>query len=337
LGGAADLGQRSLPGVRLWIRASVRGDRGDVCARSAYGAFDQVDVDNNGKPAQTDPDWAPGDAALSISDDGRFVLFGAPCTFLNGQASPHGLDCSRLFVRDRQLKKTFAIPYPADKGQFVYSGSDVASISADGRFVVFEGYDNGDADGGIAGTVNVYLFDVQARTLREVYETPGGAAGGGVGFVGLDGDGSEVVVQATECDQSPCNSFFSRLYVVNTVSGDRRVVLESHNNPAAGDIGFPQVYGQTLSRDGRWLAMNVRPNVNSLPQLNLLDLATGTVERPAGPDGQPIPSGFETWSSTTATSRCRPTTLPAPTQAPTSTTVPPTPCNCSSKTERTRS
>jgi hypothetical protein len=112
---------------------------------------------------------AQGDApggfnGLSISDDGRFVAFESQATDLVSGNSNSNDD---VFVRDRLLGTTERVSVDSAGGQ-ADSSSRFPSISADGRFVVFDSA----ATNLVAGDTNhgedVFVHDRQTGTTERV-------------------------------------------------------------------------------------------------------------------------------------------------------------------------
>ncbi|MEV7195174.1 hypothetical protein AB0N81_25725 [Streptomyces sp. NPDC093510] len=104
----------------------------------------------------------------SVSDDGRYVVHAD--SFVNG---PRGDDWSDLWLRDRRTGKSAQVDRSYD-GSKTEKESLSASISGDGRTVVFESRDTHLVPDDNDAAWNVFVHDVAAGTNQRVHGTQGG-------------------------------------------------------------------------------------------------------------------------------------------------------------------
>jgi Tol biopolymer transport system component len=96
-----------------------------------------------------------GSGPASISEDGRYVAFGsyAPNLIPGGSSGLH------IFVRDRIHATTEIVSVTTEGAQPAGSLSELASISGDGRYVVFRSYNRDLVQGDSNGFGDVFLHD----------------------------------------------------------------------------------------------------------------------------------------------------------------------------------
>ena len=216
-------------------------------------------------------DGIPGndDASMSaISADGRYVAFESRATnmvadtFLCGKA-PYLERCSRIFVHDRLTGETTAVSRRTN-GPLANRESANPSISADGRFVVFESMADNliDDDAGSCGPwcYNIFLHD------RETGETTlvsrglnGEPANDGSSDPGISADGRYVTFDSfagnlTDSDTQRCD--YLRVYSCEDVFvydrvTDQATLISRHTNGAHGNSNSAD---PSISSDGRYIA-----------------------------------------------------------------------------------
>jgi Tol biopolymer transport system component len=172
------------------------------------GSIHRASVANGGTESNDSSDSA------SISGDGRFVAFTSNASNLvTGDAN----GTSDVFVYDCQtgsIQRASAATGGAEGNGY----SDGASISGDGRFVVFYSSASNLVAGDTNGRADIFVYDRQADTLRRVSVATDGA-------------------EADYDSYSP------------SISGDGRVVtfLSNASNLVAGDLsGFYDIFTGTL-------------------------------------------------------------------------------------------
>ena len=137
------------------------------------GVTERVNVSSSGAEADRCTSWC----SPSISADGRFVAFTSPATNLVPSDTSHYED---IFVHDRETGLTERVSV-SSSGSQADQKSGGASISAGGRFVVFQSYATnlvpGDANGpGVKGS-DVFVHDRETgRTERVSVNSSGGEA-----------------------------------------------------------------------------------------------------------------------------------------------------------------
>ncbi|MFG2503347.1 hypothetical protein ACGFSB_34705 [Streptomyces sp. NPDC048441] len=104
----------------------------------------------------------------TVSDDGRYVAYAN--SFVNG---PRGDDWSDLWVRDRETGKVTQVDRSYDGSKTEKESLD-ASISGDGRTVVFESRDTHLVPDDNDVAWNVFVHDIAAGTNQRVHGTQGG-------------------------------------------------------------------------------------------------------------------------------------------------------------------
>jgi hypothetical protein len=113
----------------------------------------------------------------SVSADGRFVVFRSDATNLITGSGGNG----HVYVKDLQTG-AIELVSQTTSGGFPTTGvsaSTVHSMSADGRYVVFQTNAANIASGVPGGTIQVYVRDRQTGTTELVSRGPGGVVGNG--------------------------------------------------------------------------------------------------------------------------------------------------------------
>jgi Tol biopolymer transport system component len=130
------------------------------------GATERVSISSDG--AQTprgDPSFAP-----VTSDDGRYVAFHSLASNLVAGDSNDAYD---VFVRDREAHTTERVSVASD-GTEGNSGSFLASITADGRFVAFHSVATDLVADDTNGKMDVFVHDRETRVTERVSVATGG-------------------------------------------------------------------------------------------------------------------------------------------------------------------
>lgn len=139
------------------VDAEFRGGFGAYIRDRQVGATTRVDIGLGG----AEPD--DGIQSLyGISGDGRYVLFSSSSTNLVARDDNGRPD---LFLRDRRAGTTTIVSL-TDGDQPIEGGAGNATISANGRFVVFISSAPGAAPGPSSTRPQVYVRDRQAGTTR---------------------------------------------------------------------------------------------------------------------------------------------------------------------------
>lgn len=203
-----------------------------------------------------------------ITPDGRFVSFASSATDLvRGfpNRRPGDMETAQVYVRDRHRRRTVPVSVGVD-GRPANWNAYRATISDDGRFVVFESQatnlvrgDHGDPN---LNGPDVFLRDLRTgRTERVGPRLPDGE--GGRFDPAISGNGRYVVFSADSGKLAPHKGTGSQfmaeahgqVYVWDRIT--RRTELVSRNDAgyAADSLSFSgSITGQKISRDGRYIA-----------------------------------------------------------------------------------
>lgn len=218
-------------------------------------------------------------AGLSISSDGRFVVFES---FANNLVAGDSNARTDVFLRDRQLGTTERVSLTAGGAQ---CGGDCwrPSVSDDGRFITFQSGDNSIVAGDLTG-FDVFVRDRTLGTTFKVSLGTGGIQGnndsevqGGPGAI--SNDGRYVVFRS-----------LSSNFVAGDTNGrwdtfvyDRTLLFTTRASvSAAGAQGNDNVQGACISADGRYVAFTssatnlVAGDVNGFNDVFVRDLVAGT-------------------------------------------------------------
>ncbi len=212
-----------------------------VCDRQT-GVTTKVSVDPNGVAGDG---WSDGAA---ISDDGRFVAFRSDATNLVANDTNGSSD---IFVRDLQTGVTERISVASDATQ-ANAGSSDASISADGRIVVFTSNASNLVVGDTNGKSDVFVRDRSTgATTRISVNSSGMEADKGASDASVSGNGRYVSFSSTSGNlQSQDSLGFEYVYVHDLQAGTTTLASISSD-------GYP-MYGTSeqsvISADGRYVA-----------------------------------------------------------------------------------
>ncbi len=267
----------------------VPGDnnlRPDVFAFDRHtGRTERISVSSGGAEAEGGFSF-PRD----MSEDGRFVLFGSTATNLvAGDTNIY----DDLFVRDRWKGTTERVNVSATGVQANGEGFQLASISADGRYVAFGTAADNVVPG--VGAYQVYVRDrrfgttqvVDTRPLLYAVNPSVSATGRCVAFEGYDDVGSDI-------------------YVHDRVTRTTRLVTPGLNGEHSNSFSqWP-----AISASGRYVAFqsdasNLVPgDTNGTSDVFRSDAITGAVTRVSvAKDGAQANNGSEPWSAISADGR----------------------------------
>ncbi|WP_435205048.1 TolB family protein [Micromonospora sp. bgisy143] len=227
-----------------------------------------------------------GSAALSpsngpaISADGRYVAFISSAYLVPGDTNGF----SDVFVRDRVTGLTSRVSV-SSTGAGANEGSFSASISADGRHVVFaSGASNLVADD-TNGTPDVFLHDrATGLTSRVSVSSTGAEANDGSGSLAISGDGRYIAFTSGASnlvpgDTNQVTDVFLRDRLIATTT---RVSVSTSGGQA--ESHSPSLKA-AISADGRFIAFMsyasnlVPPDVNREYDVFLRDRVAGTTRR----------------------------------------------------------
>lgn len=215
----------------------------------------------------------------SISANGRFVAFESDASNLVAGDTNNVTD---IFVHDRQTGTTGRVSVGPGGVQGI-GDSYAPSISADGRYVVFESDAANLVAGDTNGKTDIFIHDRQtATTSRVSVKTGGGQAEGGSYAPVVSADGRYVAFE----------SFAANLVAGDTNSDwdvfvhDRQSGMTSRVSVKTGGIqGNAGSFGQAISADGRFVAFLseasnlVDDDTNDVLDVFVHDLTGGTTSR----------------------------------------------------------
>jgi Tol biopolymer transport system component len=189
---------------------------------------------------------ATGAAVLGgISADGRVVTFEGSGTGLPG-ANPN---YTEVWVRDRTAGVTKLVSR-ANNGDPANGGDSVEpSLSASGRFVVFDSEASNLPAGGIP---RVYVRDIErGQTILASRTSDGKAAYGFLCGQSISAGGSRVVWRSDD-PKLPAANGFAHIYMRDLSTG-RTTLIDRRSD---GAVGMGDADCPSISGDGRFVAIN---------------------------------------------------------------------------------
>ncbi len=187
---------------------------------------------------------------VNISADGRYAAFVSLADNIVPLDSNNNFD---IFVRDLQENTTTRVSVKND-GTEIANASYNPSLSADGRYIAFDTYENSVSDDvDLNLQQDVYVRDTQLGTTKLV--TPN-STGTGTGnsesaFPSMSDDGRYIVFQSSSSDMvagdaNELQDIFVRDMQTNTTT----IVSVAADGTQAND----NVYGTSISADGKYVA-----------------------------------------------------------------------------------
>ena len=137
----------------------------------------------------------------AIAANGRFIVFTSLSTNLDG-SDTNGLP--DIYLRDVNTGATIRVSRSPD-GSPANGWSDQASLSADGRYVLFISTATNLVKGSSKAARRVYLYDTQERLLKAVSSSPGDSS-----LASISADG-RYIVYLSEADNSSRLFYYDRL------------------------------------------------------------------------------------------------------------------------------
>jgi hypothetical protein len=181
---------------------------------------------------------------VAVNDDGRFVAFSSTATNLVPQAA------SGSFVRDRQ-RGTTALVSISSAGVPGDLGGGRVSISADGRFVVYDSNSRNLVPNDTNGVPDVFVHDLRSRVTERVSVSSTGQQGNDAsGFAAISADARFIAFGSSASNLVPgVTTGTVRTYLHDRVSRSTRLATRTFDgSPPNGATGSP-----ALSGDGRIL------------------------------------------------------------------------------------
>jgi Ca2+-binding RTX toxin-like protein len=255
----------------------------------------------------------------SISGDGRMVAFDSFATNLVGGDTNAAAD---VFVKDLQTGVTTLVS-SSSTGELGNSpnpgiwASSGASISANGRYVVFQSLSTNLVDSDTNGFQDVFVKDLETGATTLVSVTAGGEQGtsqsfsrysfgfGGDGGDIISADGRYVVFESDSSNFAPGDSFSSRdIFVKDLQTG----ALTLASSSASGELGNGFNTNAAISGNGRYVvfesgATNLVPgDLNGTGDVFRKDLETGAIVLVSSSGGTSA-NGFSSHASISADGR----------------------------------
>jgi Tol biopolymer transport system component len=249
---------------------------GDVFIHDTQtGATNRVSVSTNGIEAN-------GSSSFSkIAANGPYVVFFSDASNLV-TGDTNGAD--DVFRHDVQSGETIRVSV-ATGGAEGNGGSQLADISADGRYVAFESWSDNLVSGDANGQTDVFLRDIQMETTNRVSIASNGMEGDAVHYSpAISNDGRYVIFASNSSNLvsgittgTSVGNIFRRDTQMNTTI---RVSVASDGTESDGHSNSP-----ALSDDGRYVAFYSGATTlidwdgNSKQDIFLHDVQTGTTNR----------------------------------------------------------
>ena len=217
----------------------------------------------------------------SVSADGRFVAFNSEASNLVPHDTNGKFD---VFVRDRRTHITRRVSVGSSENQ-ANGDSDWPSISADGRFVVFQSSANNLVAGDTNGEPDVFLRDRRTGTTQQVNVNGRGVPANGNTYshspsISADGRFVAFTSNADNLVPNDTNGRFSDVFVHNRRTGTTRLVSVS----SSGDQRHQGGYSPSISADGRFVVFRSGDHLvpgpdNFIEDIFVRDRQAGTTRR----------------------------------------------------------
>lgn len=204
------------------------------------GATRMVNVRIDGRPARTSNSISA--VAGSISADGRLVAFSSRQSNL-APGDVNGTD--DVFLHDTVNGTTVLLVRGLGGAQPDF-GARNPSISATGRYVVFESASSNLIAGPAGSATQVYLLDRDTGTIERISVTPGGqpaSAGGSLPTVSDDGRFVAFLSPADDLVAGATNDGREQLFVRDRQLGLTRRLSERAGAPADDPVTHAQIAG----------------------------------------------------------------------------------------------
>ncbi|MBI1852067.1 MAG: PD40 domain-containing protein [Planctomycetes bacterium] len=226
--------------------------------------------------------------SVAVSASGRWVVFNSSATNLvASDANGQGLD---VFVRDRLTNETSLVSV-SSTGEQGNGDSRTATISADGRWVVFVSAASNLVSDDRNGVWDVFVRDRAAGTTSRVSEGSDGVEGNGHSYYAMASADARYVVfvsyasNLVPSDTNGCADVFEN----DRETGETvRVSVDSYGTQADGSSSYP-----SISADGRVTAYRsdatdlVGDDTNERTDVFVHDRENGTTTRlSTSADGQ---------------------------------------------------
>lgn len=233
----------------------------------------RVSVNSNGSEATGFPDDC-NSRQPAISADGRYVVFASAA----GNLAPHEGSGSRVYLHDRQTRVTELISVPQILGE-EFANSFNPSVTADGRFVVFESESSRLVSNDNNNFMDVFIRDRSLKRNLLVSRSPSGGPANSHSYAGMiSNDGRRVSLTSDASNLVPSDSNgVSDVFVYEMQTSKlTRASVDSH-----GIQGNEASSAAVMSASGRFVAFAshadnlVASDRNNQPDIFLRDTKSG--------------------------------------------------------------
>lgn len=212
----------------------------------------------------------------TVSANGRWLAYESFGDFLPGDFDGH-ID---ILLRDR-LTGSVRIVSVSSSGDGGGLNALSPSMSADGRFIAFQGLSSDLTPGDSNGEHDIFLHDAWQATTTLISSTPAGVSGNGASSAPrISGDGQWIVFssEASNLVAGDINGV-ADVFVRNVASGATQLVSVSTSG-AAADANCTE---PAISADGRFVVFTsssstLAPGSSALAHIYLRDLQLGVTE-----------------------------------------------------------
>ena len=193
----------------------------------------------------------------SISGDGRFVVFDSEADNLVPNDTNGAGD---IFVRDMQLGTTTGVTVSGNAGGFD------ASISLDGRFVVFNSRSTNFVPDDTNGVADVFVYSIQTGQIVRASVNSSGVQGGFSSTEpSISGDGRYVTFSTSSDDFTTVDTYgYTQLYVRDMQAGTTSLVSYKDGYAMVGESD-----SSIISADGRYIAFSFDDKGDGMPKRDL--------------------------------------------------------------------
>jgi Tol biopolymer transport system component len=252
--------RRSVP------RATLAGALGAllvtaVCAPLAGAAEDETTLVSRQSAADGGAGGDDDSSGPSISADGRFIAFNSIANNLSDVDDDERVP-QDIFVRDLETNTTELVSRQsaADGGAGADSNSVIPSISADGRFVVFQSGARNLSDADDDNATDVFIRDLETDTTELVSRqsaADGGAGGDDGSFArAISADGRFVAFDSFADNLSGADSNAATNVYVRDRATDTTTLVSRQSAGQGGAGGNEDSFDAAISADGGFVAFS---------------------------------------------------------------------------------
>lgn len=248
----------------------------DVFIRSIQtNTLERISLSNDGTEANGKSE------GFAISADGRYVVFASNASNLIANDSNNARD---IFVRDRIANTTKRVSLANDSSQ-ANGASDLAAISANGRYIVFSSIASNLVAGDTNEMVDVFVRDLEAGTTELISAASNNSQSNNDSLssgAAISADGRYVVFYsyASNLVANDTNDL-ADIFVRDRQTGSTVRVSAADDGTEGNDISL----SPAISADGRYIAFSslasnlVAGDTNDTGDIFVYDQQTKTIER----------------------------------------------------------